>query len=456
MVKFGRKFFFDTKHSKKRRIITYIIAGILLILLIVIIALIIRGINKKKPKTPKAVKTAVILRKEVPAEINEPLPDKTAYFEKLENFDINKITIKYPDYLPLAEAYDNCNDDELKILEEIKNGKPASDYENPYACVGYSPTGIGAYDVTVNYDNKDYTVTLNVVDSKAPTLVVTNKEITEGDTYSISDFVESCVDNSKKDCSYEYYYKDYNSDIDYSKLTAAGTYTVSIVALDGSGNTTVPEDATLIIKEKPQIKVFAVNFNSDGGSSINTQYVNENEKASNPKAPTKSGYSFAGWYKDGSKFDFNTPITGDITLTAKWNKNASPKPNNPTCSNGDLKYDSSKYKYVAVYVSNGNCAISKSDLNLKTFGVKATSMVETEKAKLKKWQDANGYDYYWVLIGDAPQGVLNTSGKGYVGYTIQFSIAKKENGNYIEIARYYLDKNGHRKFSLNNVNLPES
>lgn len=32
----------------------------------------------------------------------------------------------------------------------------------------------------------------------------------------------------------------------------------------------------------------------------------------------KYGYDFAGWYVDGEGYDFSKPVTGDITLTAKW------------------------------------------------------------------------------------------------------------------------------------------
>lgn len=459
MVKFGRKFFFDTKHSKKRRIITYIVIGLLVILAIVIIALILRNINSKKSKKPSKSKTEIVLRSELSTELYAPLPDKTAYFEKLENFDVNNIVISYPSYLPLEPTYDNCNEEELKVLDEIKNGKDASEFDNPEACVTYVPTGIGSYDVTVNYDGKDYTVTLVVDDNTAPTLVVKNLEITEGDKYTPSSFVESCVDNSKKDCTYDYYYQEYNPDINFENYTEPGTYTITLIAYDPSGNKTVPQDATLIIAEK-KIQVFTVTFNSDGGTAIKEQYINEGEKASAPASPTKNGYTFAGWYSGNSKFDFNTAITSDLTLTAKWNKNSTPNPNpkpNPsTCSNGDTSYDTNKYPVVALFVSNGKCAISKSDLTSITYGSKATVMAETEQQKLRKWQDANGYDYYWAIVNDKPQGVPNTSGKGYIGYTIQFSIAKQENGNYIEMARYFLDKDGKRHFSLNNTNLPES
>ncbi|MCL2695988.1 MAG: hypothetical protein FWE69_06660, partial [Clostridiales bacterium] len=34
--------------------------------------------------------------------------------------------------------------------------------------------------------------------------------------------------------------------------------------------------------------------------------------------PTHAGHTFTGWYLGEAKFDFATPITGDITLKAKW------------------------------------------------------------------------------------------------------------------------------------------
>ena len=50
-------------------------------------------------------------------------------------------------------------------------------------------------------------------------------------------------------------------------------------------------------------------------------------KATVPDVPSKDGYTFAGWYTEtGEKFDFETTsVTGDITLTAKWAINSSPR-----------------------------------------------------------------------------------------------------------------------------------
>ena len=85
------------------------------------------------------------------------------------------------------------------------------------------------------------------------------------------------------------------------------------------GGVGAPADAVL----KVQVKcVYNVNFDADGGTPVpDAQEVEWNEKATEPTTePTKKGYVFKGWYKDGQKFDFNTPITGDVTLKAEWEK----------------------------------------------------------------------------------------------------------------------------------------
>ena len=43
-----------------------------------------------------------------------------------------------------------------------------------------------------------------------------------------------------------------------------------------------------------------------------------NVKSGAPDTPVKSGYTFAGWYLGESRFNFDTAITENITLTAKW------------------------------------------------------------------------------------------------------------------------------------------
>jgi len=62
-----------------------------------------------------------------------------------------------------------------------------------------------------------------------------------------------------------------------------------------------------------------VDFDSNGGSSVNKQIVKHGNKATS-EISIREGYKFLGWYLDGEKYDFNTPVTKKFTLIAKWNK----------------------------------------------------------------------------------------------------------------------------------------
>lgn len=66
-----------------------------------------------------------------------------------------------------------------------------------------------------------------------------------------------------------------------------------------------------------------VTFDSNGGSTVQSQSVTSGAKATEPTAPTKEGFTFVGWYSDEdleTEFDFDTAITADTTLYAKWEK----------------------------------------------------------------------------------------------------------------------------------------
>ena len=63
-----------------------------------------------------------------------------------------------------------------------------------------------------------------------------------------------------------------------------------------------------------------VTFNSDGGTPVEGAKVLRGQKVPNPAAPTKSGHTFTGWYLGDEKYNFDTPVTAPLTLTAKWEK----------------------------------------------------------------------------------------------------------------------------------------
>ena len=81
-------------------------------------------------------------------------------------------------------------------------------------------------------------------------------------------------------------------------------------------NDTVNSNVTLTAKWKA---IYTVTFNSDGGSSVASQDVVEGKKATEPTAPNKASYKFAGWYNGNTKWNFSTnTVNSNITLTAKW------------------------------------------------------------------------------------------------------------------------------------------
>ena len=63
-----------------------------------------------------------------------------------------------------------------------------------------------------------------------------------------------------------------------------------------------------------------VKFNSDNGAQAKEEKVLRGQKVPNPAAPTKSGHTFTGWYLGDEKYNFDTPVTAPLTLTAKWEK----------------------------------------------------------------------------------------------------------------------------------------
>ncbi|MCR5172114.1 MAG: InlB B-repeat-containing protein, partial [Treponema sp.] len=108
-----------------------------------------------------------------------------------------------------------------------------------------------------------------------------------------------------------------------------GGATLSDTAFDF--NTPITKDITLYAKWSTNVVTHTVTFDSKNGSTAEIKAVNHGNKVERPTNPTKAAteaetYAFDNWYTstDGgttlsdTAFDFNTPITKDITLYAKW------------------------------------------------------------------------------------------------------------------------------------------
>ena len=108
------------------------------------------------------------------------------------------------------------------------------------------------------------------------------------------------------------------TDGDYS---FQGWYTTAECTTEFRFDTPITGDTTVYAK---WVKKPIVSFNRNGhGTAPASQTVELNGKATKPADPTAEGYVFRGWYTTAActtEFDFNTPITADTTLYAKWNE----------------------------------------------------------------------------------------------------------------------------------------
>lgn len=68
----------------------------------------------------------------------------------------------------------------------------------------------------------------------------------------------------------------------------------------------------------PQNVMHTVNFETDGGTKIESVLVQDGNSVEKPANPTKTDFTFEGWYLNDVAYDFSKPVTEDITLKAKW------------------------------------------------------------------------------------------------------------------------------------------
>ena len=89
---------------------------------------------------------------------------------------------------------------------------------------------------------------------------------------------------------------------------------------DGTYTFVMPAQAITIVATATRAQ-HNVSFVSNDGSAVDGQVILNGEVAVKPDAPVRAGYAFAGWYKDNTftqKYDFSTPVEGEITLYARW------------------------------------------------------------------------------------------------------------------------------------------
>ena len=95
----------------------------------------------------------------------------------------------------------------------------------------------------------------------------------------------------------------------------------SLLMLSGcdisKGSTTLLSDDS----NTTQILSRTIIFEENGGTNVDDITISVDNEIQIPENPTKTGYTFAGWYSDlelSSVFNFNSLPDEDITLYAKW------------------------------------------------------------------------------------------------------------------------------------------
>ncbi len=99
-------------------------------------------------------------------------------------------------------------------------------------------------------------------------------------------------------------------------------YCMASVVCDEYGNLYYTNDSGHLFCVKSQ--AHRVKFDSQGGSSVDSQTPASGSTVTKPADPTREGYAFGGWYTDAActkAYDFATAVTSDMTLYAKWAKN---------------------------------------------------------------------------------------------------------------------------------------
>ncbi|MCT6918806.1 MAG: InlB B-repeat-containing protein, partial [Bifidobacteriales bacterium] len=193
--------------------------------------------------------------------------------------------------------------------------------------------------------------------------------------------------------------------------TFVGWYTSSMGNTAFNFDTTITGDTMIYAKWNPVTVTHTVSFDVAGGSAVSNQMVVHEGKASQPtKAPTKAGYTFGGWYTNNAyttPYNFNTVITANTVIYAKWINNNTGGDNTDPSPNPDSgsSTPSTNVEEIVVDVESGNGdVVSKTTIkrakdvdNTMNDDVTLTAASATETIRKLKEQ---GNDKARIIIPD--------------------------------------------------------
>ena len=204
-------------------------------------------------------------------------------------------TVKILDKNLITFINDGVKVDERRVSDGVLIGNPPNVSKSGYELDGWYKSDNTKFDFTTDTVTSDTTLTARWIKLYNVTFDPDNGSATTSSSVREGSVIERPVDPSKEGYDFLGWY---NGDTEYD-------FTQGITA-------------NITLKAK-WVKLYTVTFNTDGGSYVAPQTVREGGKATNPGEPTKSvDYYFSGWFLGESSYNFNTPVTSDIEITAHW------------------------------------------------------------------------------------------------------------------------------------------
>ena len=130
---------------------------------------------------------------------------------------------------------------------------------------------------------------------------------------------------------YRYRIGDNEAELLYTPDAKDQQYCMASISVGSDGSLYYVNDSGKLFAVKgngQRVKRYTVTFDANGKDAAipDSQRVKEGKAATEPSTkPQCKGYTFAGWYTDEActqAYDFSAPVTADLTLFAKWTKNA--------------------------------------------------------------------------------------------------------------------------------------
>lgn len=159
--------------------------------------------------------------------------------------------------------------------------------------------------------------------------------------------------------------------------------------LDGKDfdfSTKITKDITLIATWEKKVTNTTtirhkITFDSAGGSAVPYKMVDKTKAVSKPADPTRSGYTFLGWYLNNTLYNFSKGVYDNITLVAKWQQVQS----NITYSISWVKIESSSIGQYTLYIrsSEGNNVSGKVRLTTTAGTTSVVDIPSTGKTYIK-------------------------------------------------------------------------